>query len=47
MRGLPFDRRFKLSGERVRLVHGSPRKVNEYLFADKPAPHVRADRGGR
>jgi predicted phosphodiesterase len=22
---------------RVRLVHGSPRKVNEYLFEDKPA----------
>ena len=25
------------AGKRVRLVHGSPRKVNEYLFADKPA----------
>src|SRR5918998_623157 len=37
MRGLPFDLRFELSGRRVRLVHGSPRKVNEYLFADKPA----------
>jgi putative phosphoesterase len=34
---LPFDRRFELGGKRVRLVHGSPRKVNEYLFADKPA----------
>ncbi len=34
---LPFDLRFELAGERVRLVHGSPRKVNEYLFADKPA----------
>ena len=37
MRELPFDRRFELGGRRVRLVHGSPRKVNEYLFEDKPA----------
>ena len=37
MRGLPFDLRFELGSERVRLVHGSPRKVNEYLFEDKPA----------
>lgn len=37
LRGLPFDLRFELGGQRVRLVHGSPRKVNEYLFADKPA----------
>lgn len=37
MRALPFDLRFELAGKRVRLVHGSPRKVNEYLFEDKPA----------
>jgi putative phosphoesterase len=37
MRGLPFDLRFELGGRRMRLVHGSPRKVNEYLFEDKPA----------
>jgi putative phosphoesterase len=37
MRELPFDLRFELGGKRVRLVHGSPRKVNEYLFEDKPA----------
>ena len=37
MRGLPFDLRFELGSQRVRLVHGSPRKVNEYLFEDKPA----------
>jgi putative phosphoesterase len=37
MRGLPFDLRFELGPKRVRLVHGSPRKVNEYLFEDKPA----------
>ncbi len=37
MRSLPFDLRFQLGDHRVRLVHGSPRKVNEYLFEDKPA----------
>jgi putative phosphoesterase len=37
MRELPFDLRFELAGKPVRLVHGSPRKVNEYLFEDKPA----------
>jgi putative phosphoesterase len=37
MRELPFDLRFRLGRLDVHLVHGSPRKVNEYLFADKPA----------
>jgi putative phosphoesterase len=37
MRELPFDLRFALGDRQVRLVHGSPRKVNEYLFEDKPA----------
>jgi putative phosphoesterase len=37
MRELPFDLRFELGGKRIRLVHGSPRKVNEYLFEYKPA----------
>jgi putative phosphoesterase len=37
MRGLPFDLGFELGELRVRLVHGSPRKGNEYLFEDKPA----------
>lgn len=37
MRGLPFELRFELGDHRLRLVHGSPRKVNEYLFEDKPA----------
>jgi putative phosphoesterase len=36
MHGLPFDLRFDFGGKRIRLVHGSPRKVNEYLFYDKP-----------
>jgi putative phosphoesterase len=37
MRGLPFDLRFTTGATAVHLVHGSPRKVNEYLFEDKPA----------
>jgi putative phosphoesterase len=37
MHELPFDLRFELADRRIRLVHGSPRKVNEYLFEDKPA----------
>ena len=37
MRGLPFDLHFPVAGVDVHLVHGSPRKVNEYLFEDKPA----------
>ena len=37
MRRLPFDLRFTVGERAVHLVHGSPRKVNEYLFEDKPA----------
>jgi len=37
MRTLPFDLRFTVGDTSVHLVHGSPRKVNEYLFEDKPA----------
>ena len=37
MRELPFDLRFAVGQVPVHLVHGSPRKVNEYLFEDKPA----------
>ncbi len=37
MRELPFDLRVDAGGRSVHLVHGSPRKVNEYLFEDKPA----------
>ena len=37
MRDLPFDLSLRLGSKRVQLVHGSPRKVNEYLFQDKPA----------
>jgi putative phosphoesterase len=37
MRALPFDLRLQVGEVNVHLVHGSPRKVNEYLFEDKPA----------
>jgi putative phosphoesterase len=37
MRRLPFHLRFRVGEAPVHLVHGSPRKVNEYLFEDKPA----------
>jgi putative phosphoesterase len=37
MRDLPFDLRLEVGERNVHLVHGSPRKVNEYLFEDKPA----------
>jgi putative phosphoesterase len=37
MRDLPFDLRLNVGAHDVHLVHGSPRKVNEYLFEDKPA----------
>ena len=37
MRELPFDLHFDVGDVPVHLVHGSPRKVNEYLFEDKPA----------
>ena len=37
MHQLPFDLRFVVGDGAVHLVHGSPRKVNEYLFEDKPA----------
>ena len=37
MRELPFDLHFSVGKQGVHLVHGSPRKVNEYLFEDKPA----------
>jgi len=37
MLGLPFDLHFPVGAVGVHLVHGSPRKVNEYLFEDKPA----------
>ncbi|HUS16209.1 MAG TPA: metallophosphoesterase family protein [Chloroflexia bacterium] len=36
LRRLAPDIALQLGGLRVRLVHGSPRRVNEYLYADRP-----------
>lgn len=35
LRTLPPEIRFEAEGKRFRLVHGSPRRMNEYLFADR------------
>lgn len=36
LRELPSQFPLQLGELRVRLVHGSPRKINEYLFAERP-----------
>jgi len=36
LRALVPEIRFEAGGKRVLLVHGSPRKMNEYLFEDRP-----------
>jgi predicted phosphodiesterase len=36
LRNLPPQRPLQVGDYRVRLVHGSPRKINEYLFEDRP-----------
>lgn len=36
LRALPAEIRFAADGRRFRLVHGSPRRINEYLFEDRP-----------
>jgi putative phosphoesterase len=36
LRTLAPELRLNADGNRVLLVHGSPRKMNEYLFADRP-----------
>jgi putative phosphoesterase len=36
LRSLPREIRFEADGHRFLLVHGSPRRINEYLFEDKP-----------
>ncbi len=35
LRTLDPEIRFEAEGQRVRLVHGSPRRMNEYLFEDR------------
>lgn len=39
LRALPAHIPLQLDGLRVLLVHGSPRKVNEYLFEDRPSDY--------
>ena len=36
LRSLPRAIRFEADGIRYLLVHGSPRRINEYMFEDKP-----------
>jgi putative phosphoesterase len=36
LRSLAHEIRFDVEGRRILLVHGSPRKINEYLFEDRP-----------
>lgn len=36
LRSLPGEIRFETDDQRFLLVHGSPRKINEYLYEDKP-----------
>lgn len=36
LRSLRAEIRFAADGKRFRLVHGSPRRMNEYLFEDRP-----------
>jgi putative phosphoesterase len=36
LRALLPSIRLEASGQRVMLVHGSPRKINEYVYADRP-----------
>lgn len=35
LRSLPRERRLEVGGRRLHLVHGSPRKINEYLQRDR------------
>jgi putative phosphoesterase len=35
LRTLLLEIRFEIAGKRFRLVHGSPRRMNEYLFEDR------------
>jgi len=36
LRALPAQLRLEVDGRRVLCVHGSPRRLNEYLFEDRP-----------
>jgi putative phosphoesterase len=40
LRDLPASIPLQLEGLRILLVHGSPRKVNEYLYEDRPTESI-------
>lgn len=40
LRSLPEEIRFDINGTSVVLVHGSPERLNEYLFEDTPGEHM-------
>lgn len=44
LRNLHHEIRFETEGRRVLLVHGSPRRINEYLFEDRPLSSFQATR---
>jgi putative phosphoesterase len=41
LRTLLPELRITLDGQRILLVHGSPRRINEYLYADRPLASFR------
>ncbi|MBN2335598.1 metallophosphoesterase family protein [Candidatus Bathyarchaeota archaeon] len=41
LRGLRSEIRLEAGGHRVLMVHGSPRRINEYLHADRPEASLR------
>lgn len=40
LRALLPSIRFEVGGRRFLLVHGSPRKINEYVYEDRPLPNL-------
>jgi len=41
LRALPRELRFAADGKRVLCLHGSPRRINEYLYQDRPERSLR------
>ncbi len=41
LRGLPETIRFEAEGKAVLIVHGSPRRLNEYLFEDTSSQYIK------
>ena len=40
LRGLPRQIRWEIEGKQVMLVHGSPRRINEYIFENRPLDSI-------